>query len=67
LGYYAKFPFTCQNLSDASNRVINIFTKPVTAGVEKIKTDTSSFFNTKVKDIATIGQDISLQTNQSSY
>ncbi|MEI6118291.1 MAG: hypothetical protein WCP92_03450 [bacterium] len=35
--------------------------------MEKIKTDTSGFFNTKVKDIAIIGQDISLQTQQSSY
>ncbi len=67
LWYYAKFPFTCQDLSDTSNRVINIFTRPVTVGVEKIKTDTSGFFNTKVKDIAIIGQDISLQTQQSSY
>lgn len=63
LGYYAKFPFTCQDLSDASNRVINFFTSPMAT----IKTDTSGFFNTKVKDIATIGQDISLQTKQSSY
>ncbi|MCX6823623.1 MAG: hypothetical protein NT085_00645 [candidate division SR1 bacterium] len=67
LGYYAKFPFTCQNLSDASNRVINIFTRPVVAGVTKVKTDTSTFFTTKVKDIAIIGQDISLQTKQSNY
>ena len=67
LWYYAKFPFTCQNLSDASNRVINIFTRPVVAGVAKVKTDTSAFFTTKVQDIATIGQDISLQTQQSSY
>ncbi|MFA7298473.1 MAG: hypothetical protein WC010_02390 [Candidatus Absconditabacterales bacterium] len=66
LGYYAKFPFTCQDLSNASSRVINVFTNPVTAGVERIKTDTSSFFTTKVKDIAIIGQDISLQGKQSS-
>jgi len=63
LGYYAKFPFTCQDLSDASSRVINFFTNPVTAGV----TDTTSLFNTKVKDIAVIGQNISLQTQKSSY
>ena len=67
LWYYTKFPFTCQNLSDASSRVINVFTNPVTAGVEKIKTDTAAIFNTKVKDIATIGQNISLQTKQSTY
>ncbi len=67
LGYYTKFPFTCQDLSDASNRVINIFTRPVTNGVEKFKTDTSAFFTTKVKDIAIAGQDISIQTQPSQY
>lgn len=67
LWYYAKFPFTCQDLSNASNRVINVFTSPVAKGVEKVKTDTSAFFSTKVKDIAVIGQDISLQTQQSSF
>ncbi|MFA6256444.1 MAG: hypothetical protein WC606_04635 [Candidatus Absconditabacterales bacterium] len=67
LGYYAKFPFTCQDLSDASSRVINIFTRPVTAGMKKIKTDTTALFNTKIKDIAVIGQSISLQTKQSNY
>jgi len=47
--------------------VINVFTTPVTAGVEKIKIDTQSFFTTtKVKDIATIGQNISLEANQST-
>ncbi len=66
-GYYSKFPFTCQDLSAASNRVINFFTRPVAEGVTKIKTDTTALFNTKVKDIAVIGQDISLQTQQSSY
>lgn len=67
LWYYAKFPFTCQDLSAASSRVINIFTNPVTAGVEKIKIDTTALFNTKVKDIAVIGQNISLQSKQSTY
>lgn len=66
LGYYNKFPFTCQDLSDASSHVINVFTNPVTSSVEKIKTDTESFFTTKVKDIATIGQNISLEANQST-
>lgn len=67
LGYYAKFPFTCQDLSDASSRVINLFTKPVTDGMDKIKSDTTAILNTKVKDIAVIGQNISLQTKQSTY
>ena len=67
LGYYTKFPFTCQNLSDASSRVISVFTNPVTKGLEKIKTDTNALFNTKVKDIATIGQNISLQAQESNY
>ena len=67
LGYYAKFPFTCQDLSDTSNRVIQLFTKPVANGVEKVTTDTSAIFTTKVKDIASIGSDISLQTQTSNY
>ena len=67
LGYYAKFPFTCQDLSDASSRVINVFARPVGAGMEKIKTDTRELFSTKIKDVAIIGQNISLQTKQSTY
>ncbi len=66
LWYYEKFPFTCQDLSNASNRVITIFTNPVTSSVEKMKSDTESFFTTKVKDITTIGQNISLEANQSN-
>ena len=66
-GYYDKFPFTCQTLSDASSRVINVFTRPVTSGIEKIKADTTALFNTKVQDIASIGTNVSLQTQQSSY
>lgn len=67
LGYYAKFPFTCQDLSYTSSRVIHVFTNPVTKGMEKITTDTDALFNTKVKDIANMGQNISLQTQQSHY
>jgi len=67
LGYYSKFPFTCQDLSDASSRVIHVFTNPVTKGMEKIKGDTNALFNTKVQDIVTMGQNISLQTQQSPY
>lgn len=67
LGYYTKFPFTCEDLSNASSRVINIFTHPVAAGMEKIKADTTALFNTKIKDVAIIGQNISLQTKQSTY
>jgi len=67
LGYYAKFPFTCQDLSNASSRVVTVFTNPVTRSMEKIRTDTNNFFNIKVKDIATIGSDISLNTEQSTY
>lgn len=67
LGYYTKFPFTCQDLSATSSRVIHVFTNPVSKGIEKIKTDTDALFNTKIKDIATIGQDISLETEQSNY
>jgi len=67
LGYYAKFPFTCQDLSDTSSRVIHVFTNPVSKGMEKIKADTNALFDTKIKDIATIGQDVSLQTQHSNY
>ncbi len=67
LWYYNKFPFTCQTLSDASSRVINVFTQPVTSGIEKIKADTNALLNTPVKDVADIGTNVSLQTEQSSY
>jgi len=67
LGYYTKFPFTCQDLSDSSSRAITMFTRPVTSGMEKIKTDTNALFNTKVQDIAVIGENISLQTQASTY
>lgn len=67
LWYYAKFPFTCQDLSNASSRVVGFFTNPVEKGMEKIKTDTTTLFNTKVKDIANIWENISLQTQQSTY
>jgi len=67
LGYYAKFPFTCQDLSNASSRVINVFTNPVTTSMGKIKADTTTLFNTKVQDIATIWENLSLQSKQSIY
>lgn len=67
LGYYEKFPFTCQDLSDASSRVVSFFTNPVEKGMEKIKTDTTNIFNTKVKDVAIIWENISLETKGSGY
>ena len=67
LGYYEKFPFTCQDLSDASSRVVSFFTNPVEKGMEKIKTDTTNIFNTKVKDVAIIWENLSLETKWSGY
>ena len=67
LWYYEKFPFSCEDLSNASGRVIGFFTNPLEKSVEKIKTDTTNIFNTKVKDIAVIWTNISLQTEQSMY
>lgn len=39
----------------------------MTNSFEKIKADTTALFNTKVKDIAAIGENISLQTKESTY
>jgi len=38
LGYYDKFPFTCENLSSASNSVIDFVAKPFKFGMEEAKT-----------------------------
>ncbi|MEI7919279.1 MAG: hypothetical protein WCH65_03605 [bacterium] len=37
LGYYDKFPFTCENLSSASNSVIDFVAKPFKVGMEEAK------------------------------
>ena len=55
---------SCQDLSNASNNVVDFFTRPVTNGAKKITADTKNFWNTKVGDVVTIGKDVSLQTNK---
>lgn len=66
LGFYDKFPLSCQDLSNASDRVVNFFTRPVTDGAKKITASTTSFWNTKVGDIVKEGKTVSLQTNDKS-
>jgi len=66
LGFYTRFPLTCQDISNASDSVVNFFTSPVTNGANKISTDTTNFRNTKVGDIAKIGNTVSLATNKSA-
>lgn len=63
LGFYDKFPLTCQDLSNASDSVVNFFTRPVTDGAKKITASTTSFWNTKVSDVFNIGNTVSLSTN----
>jgi hypothetical protein len=66
LGFYDKFPLSCQDLSNASDRVVNFFTRPVTDGAKKITADTANFRSTKVGDIVKEGKSVSLQTNDKS-
>jgi hypothetical protein len=66
LGFYDKFPLTCQDLSNASDSVVNFFTRPVTDGAKKISASTQWFRNTKVSDVAKISNTVSLSTNTSS-
>lgn len=63
LGFYDKFPLTCQDLSNASDNVVNFFTRPVTDGAKKITASTESFWHTKLGDIVKEGKTVSLQTN----
>lgn len=50
VGYYEKFPFSCEYLSEASNSVIDTFTTPFKVGIEEVKNikdATQNFFATK--------------------
>jgi hypothetical protein len=40
LGFYDKFPLSCQDLSNASDSVVNFFMRPVTDGAKKITAST---------------------------
>ena len=66
LGFYSKFPLTCQDLSNASDSVVNFFTRPVTNWANVVQANTQSFWNTKVGDIANIGNTVSLATSKSA-
>lgn len=66
LWFYPKFPRSCQDLSNASNRVVDAFTQPVTNGAKKITINTQNFRNTRVSDIISAGKTVSLQTTKTS-
>lgn len=57
IGYYEKFPFTCEGLSSASNSVIDFVSKPFKLGLDEAKTikeNTQLFFSSKVTDLKAI-------------
>ncbi len=54
LAMYAKFPFNCQDLSNASNSVVDFVSHPFELGVNQVKntkTWISNFFWTTIKDV----------------
>ncbi len=66
LGYYDKFPFTCENLSSASNSVIDFVAKPFKVGMEEakiLKANTEWFFNSKIQDLVTVGKSITIKND----
>ena len=65
VGYYEKFPFTCQSLSEASNSVIDYVTKPLKLGIDEakeIKENTESFFSSKLSDVVSVSENINIKT-----
>lgn len=66
LGIYNKFPFDCNQLSNASNGIIDTLTKPLKLGREeadKLKESTKAFFNTTtINDAVNIGQTIQIES-----
>lgn len=53
IGMYSQFPFKCEDLSKASNNVVDFFTNPFRLWIEKatqIKDDTQSFFNASIEN-----------------
>jgi len=65
VGYYEKFPFTCEWLSEASNSVIETVTKPFKMGMEEvkdIKDSAQDFFATKWWDVVDITENIIIKT-----
>ena len=65
VGYYEKFPFSCEYLSEASNSVIDTVTTPFKVGIEEvknIKNATQNFFATKWWDVINITKNITIKT-----
>lgn len=65
VGYYEKFPFTCESLSAASNSVIDYFTKPFKLGIndaKDIKESTQNFFSSKLSDVVSVSENIDIKT-----
>lgn len=57
VGYYEKFPFSCESLSQASNSVIDTVSKPFQIGIEEakvMKENAALFFKSKVSDLGKI-------------
>lgn len=68
IGYYEKFPFTCQGLSAASNSVIDFVAKPFKFGLEEaktMKTNIELFLNSKIIDLKAIN--IQNETNHTTF
>lgn len=64
VGYYEKFPFTCEWLSQASNSVIDFVAKPFKLWLDEakdIKASTQSFFSSKLWDVVSASQNITIQ------
>lgn len=65
IGYYEKFPFTCESLSEASNSVIDYVTKPFKLGIDEaksIKESTQNFFSSKISDVVSVSEGIDINT-----
>ncbi len=60
---YNNFPFSCTDLSNKSNQVIEIFTKPM--NISRLgKQDTSKILSeTKVKDLLTVGKILNIESD----
>jgi len=57
VGYYKKFPFTCEGLSRSSNSVIDFISNPFKIGLEEakqLKENTELFFGSKLIDLKKI-------------
>ncbi len=64
LGYYTKFPFTCESLSQASNSVIDLVTKPFKVWIEEAKTikaNTKWFFDADIQDLVAVSNTITIK------